>query len=294
MMKNPHPSRSRLYVLVAALGLMLLLFLAALYNAQILHGSENRAKSIASNATWQSVEASRGIITDRNGKVLVSNRLAYTLTFSKKAFQTDAELNDAIWKLIGLCRETDTVWVDTLPISQSAPYLYLASRNEETFTKFLDSSKLERQSTPTQLLADLRTLFHIDSKYTDAQARLIAGVRYELSGRSSYVFALDVSTELISRIIDGDFPGVTTGQDSIRSYDTIYAAHILGRITRIYAEDWPEYREKGYSMDALVGESGVEKAFEDWLRGEDGTRLVTTDDKGKITGEAYEIGRAHV
>ena len=101
------------------------------------------------------------------------------------------------------------------------------------------------------------------------------------------MFAEDVSTELISRIIDGDFPGVTTGQDSIRSYDTTYAAHILGRITRIYAEDWPEYREKGYSMDALVGESGVEKAFEDWLRGEDGTRLVTTDDKGKITGEAY-------
>ena len=287
MMKNPHPSRSRLYVLAAALGLMLLLFLAALYNAQILHGSENRAKSIASNATWQSVEASRGMITDRNGKVLVSNRLAYTLTFSKKAFTTDEALNDAIWRLIGLCQETDTVWVDTLPISQSAPYLYLASRNEEAFTKFLDSSKLERQSTPTQLLAALRTLFHIDSKYTDAQARLIAGVRYELSGRSSYVFAEDVSTELISRIIDGDFPGVTTGQDSIRSYETTYAAHILGRITRIFAEDWPEYREKGYSMDALVGESGVEKAFEDWLRGEDGTRLVTTDDKGKITGEAY-------
>ena len=43
MMKNPHPSRSRLYVLAAALGLMLLLFLAALYDAQILHGSENRA-----------------------------------------------------------------------------------------------------------------------------------------------------------------------------------------------------------------------------------------------------------
>ena len=74
MMKNPHPSRSRLYVLAAALGLMLLLFLAALYDAQILHGSENRAKSIASNATWQTVEASRGMITDRNGKVLVSNR----------------------------------------------------------------------------------------------------------------------------------------------------------------------------------------------------------------------------
>ena len=41
-------------------------------------------------------------------------------------------------------------------------------------------------------------------------------------------------------------------------------------------------------MDALVGESGVEKAFEDWLQGENGTRIITTDDKGKITGEFFK------
>ena len=288
MMKNPHPSRSRLYVLAAALGLMMLLFLIALYDAQILHGSENRAKSIASNATWQQVEASRGILTARNGKVLVSNRLAYTLTFDKTAFADDDALNDAIWQLIQLCQETDTVWVDTLPIAQTSPYLYLASRNEESFWNYLADNKLSPSLPSRQLLGELRTLFHIDSSYTEAQARLIAGVRYELRSRSSYVFAEDVSTELISRITDGDFPGVTTGQDSLREYNTTYAAHILGRISRIYAENWPEYRDKGYSMDALVGESGVEKAFEDWLQGENGTRIITTDDKGKITGEFFK------
>ena len=288
MMKNPHPSRSRLYVLAAALGLMMLLFLIALYDAQILHGSENRAKSIASNATWQQVEASRGILTDRNGKVLVSNRLAYTLTFDKTAFADDDALNDAIWQLIQLCQETDTVWVDTLPIAQTSPYLYLASRNEESFWNYLADNKLSPSLPSRQLLGELRTLFHIDSSYTEAQARLIAGVRYELRSRSSYAFAEDVSTELISRITDGDFPGVTTGQDSLREYNTTYAAHILGRISRIYAENWPEYRDKGYSMDALVGESGVEKAFEDWLQGENGTRIITTDDKGKITGEFFK------
>ncbi len=287
MMKNPHPAQGRFYVLIVALGLMLLLFLAALYDAQILNGNENRARSIASNATWQTVEASRGILTDTNGKVLVSNRLAYTLTFSKKNFQSDEELNAAIWRLIALCQETDTAWVDTLPISQNSPYLYLSSRDDETFTKFLAKNKLSAQSTSTALLENLRTLFGISDSYTRSQARLIAGVRYELASRESYVFAEDLSTELISQITDGNFAGVTTGQSSIRDYNTTYAAHILGRITRIYAEDWPEYRDKGYSMDALVGESGVEKAFEDWLRGEDGTRLVTTDDKGKITSEVY-------
>ena len=277
----------RSYVLVVALGLMLLLFLIALYDAQILHGKENRAKSIASNATQESVEASRGIITDRNGKVMVSNRLAYTLTFDKSGFADDDALNDAIWRLIQLCQETDTVWIDTLPVAQSYPFLYLSTRSEETFWNFLEKNKLSPSLTSRQLLEELRTLFHIDDSYNETQARLIAGVRYELRSRSSYVFAEDVSTELISRITDGDFSGVTTGQDSLRQYNTTYAAHILGRISRIYAENWADYRDKGYSMDALVGESGVEKAFEDWLRGTDGVRLVTTDDKGKITGEVY-------
>lgn len=287
MMKNPHPSQRRLYLLTVMLGLMLLLFVIALYDAQIVHGSENRAKSIASNATWQSVEASRGIITDRNGKVMVSNRLAYTLTFSKQPFQSDTELNAAIWRLIELCQQSDVTWVDTLPMSQRAPYLYLASREEENFTKFLEKSKLSAGSTSSQLLTTLRTLFQIDDSYSTQQARLIAGVRYELSGRDSYVFVEDASTELISQITDGNFAGVTTGQSSIRSYNTTYAAHLLGRITRIYAEDWEEYQEKGYAMDALVGESGVERAFEDWLHGSNGTRLITTDENGKMTGEVY-------
>ncbi len=287
MMKTPHLPRNRLYALVAALGLIMLLFLAALYSAQILHGSENRAKSIASNATWESVEARRGILTDRNGKVLVSNRLAYTLTMSKTGFADDASLNDAIWRLIALCRENDVVWVDTLPLSQALPYLYLASREDADFTDFLKKAKLGDQLTAHEMLSALRTLFSIDESYTDAQARLIAGVRYELYSRSSYVFAEDVPTELISQIADGHFVGVTTGQSSLREYTTASAAHILGRITRIYAEDWPDYRDKGYSMDALVGESGAEKAFEEWLRGQNGTRLITTDDKGKTTGEVY-------
>ena len=55
MMKNPHPAHNRMTALSVALGLIMLLFIAALYSAQILNGSENRARSIASNATWQSV-----------------------------------------------------------------------------------------------------------------------------------------------------------------------------------------------------------------------------------------------
>ena len=60
-------------------------------------------------------------------------------------------------------------------------------------------------------MAKLRELFKIDSSYTDDQARTIAGVRYELAVKSltdaQYVFADDVSVELISQTADGQYQG---------------------------------------------------------------------------------------
>ena len=280
--------RRRLGFLAGLGGVVLLIFFVALYSAQVVHGGEYRAKSIASNATWQTVEASRGILTDRNGKVLVSNRLTYTLTLDKTDFADSGELNDAIARLVSLCQETGAVWEDTLPLSRDmTPVLYLSSYGSDDFMAFLEKHEIPKTLTAVQMLDTLRILFEIDEKYSDAEARLIAGVRYELDGRSSYVFSEDVPGEMIAQITDGNFLGVTTGVSSSRVYNTEYAAHILGRITRIYEEDWDDYKDLGYSMDALVGESGAERAFESYLRGIDGTRIITTDENGKITGELY-------
>ena len=285
-----NPLKTRLIGVAVFFGLILLVFFFTLYNSQIVHGSEYRAKSISSNATAETVEASRGILTDRNGKVLVSNRLAYTLTLSEDAFDTEDEENDAILALTELCRKNDTAWVDTFPVSDDAPFEFLpAARENEAFLEFLKERKITFASSTTagQLLGRMRTLFHVDEALSDREARQIVGVRYELALRSPYVFAEDVSVELISQIVDGHFAGVTTGTSSARVYNTLCAAHILGRVSRIYAEDWDAYRDKGYTMDALVGKGGVEEAFEPYLHGTNGARLITTDDTGKITGELY-------
>ena len=288
MEKNVKLSRRRVRVLIGFSLVILVIFLAVLFTTQVSHGSEYRAKSIASNATWQTVDASRGILTDRNGKVLVSNRLTYTLTLDKTEFSDDAGLNAEILRLVSLARDTGTVWSDTLPLSRDlTPILYLSSREDEDFQSFLEKYEIDRTLMAAQMLAALRQQFGIDESYTDEEARLIAGVRYELDGRSSYVFSEDVPGEMISQITDGGFRGVSTGVSSSRVYNTEYAAHILGRISRIYEEDWDMYKDKGYSMDALVGESGAEWAFEEYLRGTNGTRIITTDERGKVTGELY-------
>lgn len=296
MMKNPHPSRRRVYVLLGFFCAFLVLFFAVLYDAQVVHGSENRARSITSNTASETVTASRGIITDRNGKVLVSNRLAYTLVVDKSSFGKDeAALNDAIWQLIQLCQEQGVTWNDTLPMTTGSSPQLTSKSLAESFREYLDDNKLPTDGGSAEVLAAMRKLYKVDDSYTDAQARLIVGVRYELDGRSSYTFAEDVSTELLGRITDGKYRGVTIKTAAARVYNTKLAAHILGTVGAIWQEEWRSdestgyvgYADKGYNMNDLVGKDGVEKAFEEYLHGNDGKRLITTDENGKITGELY-------
>ena len=295
MMQNPHPAKRRVIALLVFFGAFLLLFAAVLYDAQILHGGENRAKSISSNAASETVTASRGIITDRNGKVLVSNRLAYTLVFDRSGFDDDAALNAAILRLVQLCEETRTGWNDTLPIGRVGNFLRYSNARSETFDKFIEKNDLTSGASGRQLLSELRELYHVDESLSEREARLIVGVRYELHSRDSYTFAEDVSTEVLSLITDGRYEGVTIRTASARVYNTALAAHILGTIGPIWQEEWSSnedtgyvgYADKGYSMNDLVGKDGVEKAFESYLRGTDGRRLITTDETGKITGELY-------
>jgi len=277
----------RFSLLIGVLLLTVLLFIASLFDSQVIRGSEYRAKSAASNATQETVEASRGILTDRNGKVLVTNRQIYTLTFSSEGFQDDASLNAAISRLMDLCQLNSVTWIDEFPVSQSAPYSYLSPVSEDTFKSFLKRNKISSGLSAQELIDTLQDLWGIDSSYSAPRARQLIGVRYHLSNHASYVFAEDVPVEILSQVADGNFAGVTSGISSQRVYNTDYASHILGRITRIYAENWSEYAQQGYSMDALVGESGAEKAFEKYLRGINGTKLITTDATGKVVGELY-------
>ena len=295
-MKKSNPYRRRLIVVLSFLAAVLVFFGVMLFNYQIVNGDEYRALSVAGTAKREVVETSRGIITDRNGKVLVSNRLAYTLKFSDSDFGKDqAGCNDAVWRLIELCRAEGVEWIDPLPLTAEAPYTLSTETPGETFINWLKSSKLAYtgESTVTltassdEVMAALRKVYAIADGYTDQQARLIAGVRYGAKISGGYVFAEDVPVRVISQVVDGHYAGVSTGTSSQRVYNTTYAAHILGRVSRIFAEDWDNYKDKGYSMDALVGKGGVEEAFESYLHGTNGVKLVTTDKNGKVTGELY-------
>ena len=299
-------SRRLLPIIVFFAG-CLVCFLIALFDAQVVHGEENLKKSVSTITRQESVSASRGILTDRNGKVLVGNQLVYTLSFDASAFKSSEEMNRAILRLLNLLESYGVAWEDTLPIdSHGARYLtdLVSPTYLKRFSGYLMDRKFQEveltKSSPVpslsvaQLITKMREDFKIPSSMDPADARKVLGVRYELALRrlinmNAYVMATDLSVELISEINDGNFLGAKVGTDSVRRYETDSTAHLLGTVGEIWKDEYPEYKEKGYAMDAIVGKSGVEKAFEDYLHGKDGRRVITTNDEGKITSEVYSV-----
>lgn len=312
MLETRFNATRRLYILGGFLLCVLMAYIWVMYDTQISHGDYYREQSVRTIASTETVEASRGILTDRNGQVLVSNRQTYALTFDASLLNGEDDENAAILRLIQLCRQRGLPWNDNLPMTQGAPYSYAVDAagtvQRDRFSKFLQASlkllstnvKYENVTdellasiiSPNDLMARMRAFFEIPTSWPDADARAVAGVRYELEVRkivntTAYVFAEDVDTELISLVKDGNYRGAKVSTSSVREYNTAAAAHVLGTVGRINEQELAAADPNVYNGEDWIGKSGVELAFENYLRGADGKRLISSNDQGKITSEIY-------
>ena len=93
----------RLYVLAALFFAVMAVYLGVLFNTQVNHYDEYYASSIRTIARSEAVEAARGNITDRNGKLMVSSRSSYNLTFDASLLDEGEDANEAILRLLELC-----------------------------------------------------------------------------------------------------------------------------------------------------------------------------------------------
>ncbi len=100
---------------------------------------------------------------------------------------------------------------------------------------------------------------------------------------NDYVMAEGISMETITHELELGIPGVGFATSVSRVYNFPgYASHILGQTGPIYAEEWEEYKELGYAMNATVGKSGCEAAFEEYLHGKDGVEVIVEDRDGRV------------
>ena len=125
----------RLHILAILFFAVMAVYLGVLFNTQVNNYDYYYTSSIRTIARSEPVEAARGNITDRNGKVLVSSRSSYNLTFDASLLEKDEDANESLLRLLQLCQSRGINWVDSLPISRSAPFAYTIDSLDDTDKK---------------------------------------------------------------------------------------------------------------------------------------------------------------
>lgn len=266
-------------------------FIVALMNLQIGQGAYYKEQSEKKIYSTEAIPAARGNVYDRNGRLLITNRNGYNITVSKAVF-LQSDQNQTILELVELLDAYKAPHNDTLPITSAAPYAWDTSTDAKKSAgeKLRKAYELKKDATADEALQALCEAYGIPKAWKPAARRTVAGVRYEMDLReftmsNPFVLAEDVSIEVVTvfseRSVDYPCISVTTG--AYREYvDPTVAPHILGRIGKIYAEEYPALKEKGYLMSDLVGKEGIEKAMEEYLRGTDGSRLIERNARGEV------------
>ena len=298
---------------------------SVLYEVQIIEGESYLAQSTRKIASVETVEAARGEILDRYGRVLVSNRTIYQVSLDLGLM--DDNHAEILSRLIEISEEEGIDWKDSLPISNTAPYVFTSStpfyttstdddgvttRNLTRLGKlsvkmnWLEENPSKKEfydialPSAEELLYKMCLSFDLleDDKPLPKNShslRQITGVMYDLYLRKKdiywepYFFAEDVHINFITRVKEEGLRGVIVEPSTVRQYNTEYAAHVLGRVALMDSREWEHYKslDSGYEMDDSVGKDGAEKAFESYLRGTSGLRTVDRNTAGKIVSETW-------
>lgn len=290
---------SRLTMFVIVLAVFTVVYALTLYKLQIIEGEAYYEQSRNNVVTLQTVTAARGSILDRYGRVLVTNRACNNLVINvQEMFYADGmdaeKSNAAILELATTVLEFGDAYTDELPITMEAPFEYteMTSIQKERLSAWMTENSVAQDASAVDVMAALRARYKIDNSYTSEETRIIAGVRYEINvryliGTSDYIFAEDVSIELITTLMESGVKGFDVQTSYVREYNTEYAAHVLGYISMMSSTEYEEYSGLGYSLNAQVGKVGAEYAFEKYLHGSDGEARITSTSTGIVTSTVY-------
>lgn len=217
--------RHKVIMLVFGLGAVVLM--ANLFRYQILDDTySDRAQS--RTLSERIIRAPRGIITDRNGELLVINQPNYELEMIQREIAEDMDKEEFCDLLSITLDDYDALMQRAI----SRPYF--------------------RRSIPVTFLSNI----------------------------STEDFA--VFQEHLHR-----FPGFYAKMKNKRSYPYPNAAHVLGYISEVSADDIAS--NEAYEIGDIKGTMGIEKVYEDDLRGGKGYEYVLRDNIGREI-EAYRYG----
>lgn len=258
----------------------------------------------------ETVYGERGRIFDRNGKLLVGNAENYNLIFEYGAMADKRiDVNKALLACIEALNNTDNAdkrAKDYFPLIGSYPNMSfnneLSNKDSDIsyyYEKFLEKHNFKNDLSAEELCEYFVNKYKLWSDlYSNAAISQLIRIYYDMERINfgyyqHYTIAesIDPSDDsemsLISLINEKAIEGANFIKQTERTfpYDT-YAAHILGRIGKISAENVDKYED--YPLNALVGVSGCEAAFEEYLRGTDGKKITVYDKNGELLEEYYD------
>lgn len=242
-------SRLRLLVVQALVLALFLTLFARLWYMQVLTGEGYRAQAAEQSVRDVVVQPARGLIVDDMGRPLVANRSSWVVSVDRTLF---GKLPDDV-------RETTVrrlAHVVKVPVAKIEARILLCGQ---------PGSK--------------------------------SGTCWNGSPYQPVPVARDVPQKTAVKVLEQseDYPGVLAQQESVRAYPSPYGvngAHVLGYLSPITEGELDEAeKEDDTSVNgaSVVGRAGVEKAYDQWLRGEPGYKKVAVDSMGRVLGDSGEV-----
>ena len=281
------------YILFAFVAVMISV---RLINLQVVNGNYYREKSNSRIVRNVGLAAPRGEILDRNGREIVTSRTAYNVYILSNRQRTTEQLNKTIYNLFKTVKTAGDSISSVLPIEvREGKYSFSVEKKDAEDWKTKNGFK--KEDSAKKVIETLISRYEIDTKtYSQVNSIRIAATRLNMINRgfsmaSPYLFAEDVPIEEISVIKEqaDSFPNVSIITQPVRDYPYgSLAAHILGRVGMISAEEYDANKENGYSINSHIGKSGIEKLMEDYLRGENGSGSIEQSSGGYSVGQNIE------
>lgn len=307
MMKNNKTNRNNKTRYVAMGVIMALVFSVfgwRLYDLQIANQETYAAQAEEKKQKTLTLTGSRGKILDRNAVPLAYNQRSFEVQFYRdpsRSTQADREAyTRSIMEVIEIVEKNGKETIDEfwLERNEEGEWQFNTgttneAANETRISQWRGNFMLN--STPVEDLFDQLCInYGIPEELSEEEKIKILAIWQEiqmnayLSKPVTIAYNVDFQTvsEIEARSMDLD--GVSIAESSERVYPKgSLAAHVIGYVGKITSEeDLAAYKEKGYSNDALVGQTGIESSMEDQLspyaNNRQGEQVVEVNRRGKI------------
>lgn len=307
---------SRLFVLAAVFIVFFGIILARIFTLQVVNGKSYQENFSLKIQMKQPINAARGNIYDKNGKLLAYNELAYSISINDSTtYSSTKEKNKAVnaelAEILTVLKNNGETLNNDFKIDRKKDGTYSFNVSGSSLNRFRadvfgkgsaddleydkDTGIDEANATAEQIMEYLmgKDNFGISSKYDGDLAYRIVVVRYAMLGNrfaryKEVKIATDVSNKTVAYVNEhmDTLSGISVNEDMIRKYNySEYFSSIIGYTGPISESEYTALHKKNkdYTQNDTVGKAGLEQYYETYLRGKNGEQKFYIDNVGRIS-----------